>query len=207
MPAERVTTAYAGCPSVQPKTDRNEVRKRLNVSGFAMGFFGRLTPEKGVATLIEAANRLPESVSVHIFGEGPLLSALKEHPGSRRVRFEGFVPDVADAMNAMDGVVIPSIWAEAFPYSALEAMSIGKPIVASNVGGLPEQVIQSQTGLLVPKEDPKSLADAIQSLSNDPGKAIAMGLAGQAIQQGTFTVPLFAERIESVYNRVRESRN
>lgn len=195
----KLVVAKAGCPSLTAGRAAAELRERLTEGGrrFAVGFFGRLVADKGVQHLAAAAATLPDTVQIHIFGDGPLRPELEASRSP--AHFHGFVPDVADAMAAMDLIVVPSVWAEAFPFSVLEAMSLGKPIVATRRGGLPEMVDEGETGLLVPAEDPAALAEAIAELASDPDRAAAMGRRAQEVQRRDYTIEAFAERMEAVY--------
>lgn len=188
----KMTVAKAGCPALQPSREREEMRRELGVEGFAVGNFGRMTREKGLDLLQRVA--LP-GVSMHLFGSGPLLKEFqgRQTPG---FRVHGFRTDVADCMSAMDAIVIPSRWEEAFPYAALEAMSIGKPLLVSRVGGLLEIVQEGKTGLAFDKENVEQLSaavDALRPLANE------MGEAGRVRHRDQFTVEKMAERIEAVY--------
>jgi glycosyltransferase involved in cell wall biosynthesis len=109
------------------------------------------------------------------------------------------VEDVANAMNAMDCVLIPSLWEEALGFSALEAMSLGKPIVATKSGGLPELVVPGETGFLIEKRDSGALADAVRELSADPALAERLGKRAREIQRAEYTIEKFGERMEAVY--------
>lgn len=206
VPEERVRVAKAGVPGLVPKRWRESVRDEMGIEPgvFAVGFFGRLVADKGIGPLVEAARLVdPEKVQFQVFGDGPLSDKVQRAEGA--IVGRGFVPDVADAMAAMDAVVIPSVWEEAFPYSALEAMSAGRPIVASDIGGLPELVEDGRTGLLVPPGDAASLAHACQALAQDANLAESMGLEARERHAREFKVEHMAERIESAYvmfNRV-----
>lgn len=196
VPAERVRSVHAGVPDLEPLRPREDVRRELGIAGFAIGFFGRIVDDKGVDTLVEAARSLPPN-TVHVFGDGPERSRLESLGGG--VRFHGRIADVADAMAAMDAVAVPSKWDEAFPYSALEAMSLGKPVLATRSGGLPEQVVDGETGFLFPKGDALALASLTQRLMDDPALSARLGEAGRARQRAEFTIPKFGERMESAY--------
>ncbi|MBX3119245.1 MAG: glycosyltransferase family 4 protein [Fimbriimonadaceae bacterium] len=203
IPAERMTVAKAGVPGLVPTQKREAARSSLGLNDkFAIGFFGRLVPEKGVDTLINSAEFLPEEVSIQIFGSGPQEPELKRlaetHPS--KVQFRGFVDNVANAMSAMDAVAIPSVWEEAFPYSALEALSVGVPILGSISGGLPELVDEGITGYLSEKGDAQELAKAafrLKSKSKDEWNE--MSAAARKRHQDEFTIAHFAERMEQVY--------
>jgi glycosyltransferase involved in cell wall biosynthesis len=203
VPAEQLVVAKAGCPSLSPGPGLSEMRSKFakNETQFAIGFFGRLVPDKGIQHLCAAAESLPPNIAVHIFGEGPLSAELNsKHP---RVHVHGFIPDVADAMAAMDAIVVPSVWAEAFPFSVLEAMSLAKPVIATRRGGLPEMVVDGKTGSLVEAENPAALANAIKALAADPAHSAAMGARAQEIQRRDYTIDAFARRMEDVYESIK----
>ena len=102
---------------------------------------------------------------------------------------------------ASDIVVVPSIIAEAFPLTNLEAMSSGKPIVASRVGGIPELVLDGETGFLVPSGDAQSLSDSLTLLVRDRNLRESLGTRGQEIVRKRFT----KDRMLSDYTRIIES--
>jgi glycosyltransferase involved in cell wall biosynthesis len=197
----KVTVAKAGCPT-PTIGGRGASRKKLGIEGFAAGYFGRLTVEKGVADLVEAAEALPSDSNVHIFGTGPQEQELRRLANPSRVHFHGFIPDVADAMNAMDVIVVPSTWAEAFPFSVLEAMASGRPVIGTKVGGIPEQVTDEVTGRLVPPNSPGDLAAAINWMRENAEMADAMGKKGKEVLESHYSISAFAKRMENVYEDV-----
>ncbi len=201
IPASKITTAHAGCP---PNTTEYE---RADSNKFRVGYFGRLVNVKGVHVLIEAAKQLPEGIEVLIYGSGPQEEELRALADGTCCNFMGQVADVFEAMANVDVVAIPSLWLEAFPFSALEAMAVGKSIIATDSGGLPEQVRHNETGLLVPKNDAVALSRAICSLASDRSNCADMGNRGREIQRTEFTVEKFAERVEAVYESVLAQRN
>lgn len=157
----------------------------------------RLEAVKGVEHLVRAAALLPRA-RVAIAGDGPLLEQLRELAVelglSDRLALLGRVTPVAPLLAAADVVVLPSR-SEGLPMAALEAMALGKPVVASRVGGLPEAVEDGVTGVLVPPSDPDALAAALAELLGDPERARAMGEAGRARVLEGFT----AERMVAGY--------
>jgi len=94
--------------------------------------------------------------------------------------------------------VVPSIWPEPFPQVAMEAMGARKAVVVSAVGGLPDMVIEGETGLLVPPGDPEALRLALRELLLDPARRTRMGEAGHE-RARLFTVGVVADRIEQLY--------
>lgn len=154
---------------------------------------GRLTPEKGFADLLAAADALPPDVEVWIFGEGPERARL-ELVRSRlrtagRVRLAGHRADAAECVAAADVCVVPSRWEEAFCLAAAESLARGRPLVATRVGAIPELVRDGVSGLLVPPGSPTALAAAIGRLLEDPALAAALGRAGRAHVAATYAWP------------------
>lgn len=198
IPADLVQVAKAGCPAIEPTLSAEAVRQQMAISGFAAGFFGRIVGEKGISMLMEASAKLPPE-TIHAFGDGALLTPSKSQTSG--VRFHGRVEDVGNAMNAMDCVLIPSLWEEAFGFSALEAMSLGKPIVATRSGGLPELVVPDETGFLIEKRDSQALVDAILMLESNPILRARLGAIAKERHRTEYTVEKFGERMEAAYMR------
>lgn len=196
VPPDRVVVARAGCPALEPTISREAMRQQLAISGFAAGFFGRVVDDKGVQTIAEAAGSLPPE-TFQVFGDGPLLKELKANP--RGVRYHGRVEDVANSMQAMDAIVVPSLWEEAFCYSALEAMTLGKAVVASRSGGLPELIDDGITGILFDKKDAAGLAACIKDLAADPATAVRIGEAAREVHRTQYQLCHMAERAEAAY--------
>jgi glycosyltransferase involved in cell wall biosynthesis len=172
---------------------------------------GRLIPIKGhlvlLRALAQARHRLPE-VALDVAGRGPLEPALKELARELgvedAVRFLGYVSPVQRAIEDAAVVVVPSL-GEGFGMVALEAMERARPVIASDVGGLPEIVEHGRTGLVVGAGDAEALADAIVTLAGDLQRAEAMGEAGRERALAEFTPERSAERIEMLYRAALDS--
>ena len=166
---------------------------------------GRLIPIKGhlvlLRALAQARARVP-GVVLDVAGRGPLEPALKSFARELgiedAVRFLGFVSPIQKAVEQAAIVVVPSL-GEGFGMVALEAMERARPVIASAVGGLPEIVVDGETGLVVEPGDAEALADAIVSLAGDLGRAAAMGRAGRERALAEFPPERSAERIEELY--------
>jgi glycosyltransferase involved in cell wall biosynthesis len=191
------------------------VREQIGVppGGLLAGSLGRLRPEKGHRYLVEAMARLGERVdlpplSLLLVGEGTEAGALQaqvERLGlAGRVHFAGFQRDIAPYLAAMDIFVLPSL-REGLSISALEAMALRRPVVASRVGGTPEVVEEGKSGMLVPPADPESLAKAIAELIADPARAAAMGQAGRARVEANFTLEHMVSQLEHLYREAAAS--
>ncbi|HEX5387004.1 MAG TPA: glycosyltransferase family 4 protein [Gemmatimonadales bacterium] len=164
----------------------------------------RLTPQKGLDVLLDAAVRVPGAVFA-IAGEGPERAALEARAAALgltdRVRFLGARSDVADLLVSSDLFVLPSRF-EGLPLSVLEAMAAGKAVVASRIGGTDEAVADGISGTLVPPGDPAALAVAVCALLGDPARAGRMGDAGRAAVHERFTAREMARAVAAVYDEV-----
>jgi glycosyltransferase involved in cell wall biosynthesis len=170
--------------------------------------FGRLSWEKGFDTAIYAFSHLKKRGSpaqMVVAGGGPERPALErlvhELSLSHSVQFTGVLSDeeVVAAYNRATLVIVPSIL-ESFGLVILEAMQRGRPVIASNVEGVPELLIDGQTGLLFPMKDPLCLCEAIQELLSHPEKAMAMGSGGRKRAE-QFTIEHNVAQYEAVYER------
>jgi glycosyltransferase involved in cell wall biosynthesis len=180
--------------------------------GPLVGVVARLQPEKGVATFLEAAARVskfsPETRFL-VAGDGPLreeLQGLAERLGMEdRVLFLGYRSDARALMELLDVLVVPSM-TEGSPLIVLEAMAAGLPVVASDVGGVPDQARHGEEGLLVPPGDPEALAGAMGELLRDPRRARRLGAAGRRRTENGFSHETLVRRIEGVYRAVLEAK-
>ena len=144
-------------------------------------YAGRLAPEKGVDTLIEAAARLPQA-TLTVCGSGPLEPRLRAAAEALpQTRLLGQLPRalLAHLIAEARVVAVPSRWPENYPYAVLEAQAAGRAVVASEIGGIPEQIRSGKDGILVPAGDAPALADAVGGLLADPGAASALGAAAR----------------------------
>lgn len=152
---------------------------------------GRLKYPKDTRTLLDAAARVDGEWRLDLVGEGPDRAELE--PGAPAdVRFLGERHDVQELL-AGASVFVLSSRSEGFPISVLEAMAAGLPVIASDVGGVAEQVEHDVTGLLVPRGDADALAAALQRLIDDPELRRRMGEAGRARATRLFDLPPFRE--------------
>ena len=169
-------------------------------------FAGRLSPEKGVDTLIAAIGRLGPRAVLRVAGEGPdggRLQALAEDLAPGRVVFLGRLDktDTVALLRSAAVVAVPSRWYENQPMIVLEALALGTPVVATDMGGLPELVEPEATGVLVPPDDDHALADALDRLLADPEWALAMGRRGRAEVAGSHSPERHLERLDDVYRQ------
>ncbi|MDI9641625.1 glycosyltransferase family 4 protein [Kamptonema cortianum] len=201
VPADRVVTALSGSPAMSP--DSNAVAKQkeaLNDGNTMIGVFGRLVPEKGHETLLRAVAQVP-GCSVHVFGRGRYEERLRHIAAAARlpIRFHGYTEDVAVAMAAMDVICVPSDWDEAFGFTVTEAMSLGKPVIASRVGGIPEIITHGQDGLLFERGSVVELESLLRSLVEDEAECRRLGQSAADTHANRFTVEHMVDRLESAY--------
>ncbi len=146
-------------------------------------YVGRLSPEKGVSTLLEAASRLPQ-VRFVVVGSGPEEMALKAQLVTlniSNVEFLGFVQrdKLPDLICAARLIVVPSVWFDVSPYAILEAQAIGKAVLASKIGGMPDIIEDGKTGFLFPPGNSAMLATKIEMLMAHPRMLDVVGRAAQ----------------------------
>ena len=163
---------------------------------------GRMTAQKGWDVLLEAAARLAPvrgDLAWVLVGDGPLRAALTRRAADLglAVRFTGARSDIADVLGCADVVVLASR-SEGLPFTLLEAMALGKPVVATRVGGVPEVVEDGRSGRLVPRDDPAALAGAVAGIVDAP-EAAAMGARGRTRVETAFTLDGMVRGLERVY--------
>lgn len=171
----------------------------------------RLMHQKGLDIALAALSRLAHRPEVRlvIAGEGPeapSLRALAEKLGvSDRVEFRGLVaPDlIPTLLNEATMLLMPSRW-EGLPVAAVEAAMLARPVVATDVGGVTEIVVDGETGLIVEAEDPVSLASAVERLLNDPALTTALGVRARERALADFTIDGSARSYDALYHRLAE---
>jgi len=190
--------------------DSISARENLGISGNCLvaGFVGRLEPVKGPQYFIKAAKKIleeREDVRFILTGEGSLRRELEDDVSSwglrERIVFLGWQENVPGVMSAMDMLVLPSL-NEAVGIVLIEAQSLGIPVIASDVGGIPEVVKDGQTGLLVRPADPDALAKAMLKLLDDPALRRAMSGSASAWCRGRFTADAMLDKVTRMYKEV-----
>jgi polysaccharide biosynthesis protein PelF len=203
---DRLRTIYYGADSGQFEPGGKPVGEPPVVV-----WVGRINPLKDVITLLKAAALVKETrpdIEFKLFGGAApedkayhmeCLALHAELELEDTVTFAGYAPNTAIAYNQGDVVVLCSI-SEGFPFATLEAMLCGKPVVATAVGGIPEQI--EGCGIAVEPRNPRELADAITTLMNDPLRCAELGKAAREIAAQEFTVHQSAEAYRSSYRRL-----
>jgi glycosyltransferase involved in cell wall biosynthesis len=188
--------------------------KRSDASFVAIGLVGRISPFKGQHIFIRAAAtvlyRYPNCrfriIGAALFDEADyerdVRRLVQELKLENAVEFTGFRSDVVNAIAELDLLVHASVTGEPFGQVIVEGMAAGKPVIATNGGGVPEIVENGITGLLVPMGDADALADAICRLVSDPQAAIEMGIRGRERVAQHFRIEHTATEIERFYNKI-----
>lgn len=165
-------------------------------------YLGRLSHEKGIATLLEAYQWHDICLPLKVGGTGPLAVLSEKAPAN--VEFLGF--QSGDALRSLickaSVVVVPSEWYENCPMVVLEAMAYGKPVIGANIGGIPELVINGKTGLLYPAGNAALLAECIQQLAENSQLRAQMGQAGRRRVEDMFSLDRHHSALMQVYHDV-----
>jgi glycosyltransferase involved in cell wall biosynthesis len=174
--------------------------------GFVL-FAGRISIEKGVGTVLEAAGRLRE-VRFVVAGEGDLLESFKVFARAKRldnVKFTGYVkgPDLETLLRGASCVVVPSISYENLPLSILEAFARGLPVVASDCGGNPELVKDGITGYLFEPGNVESLAASLSMILGDEGARLTMGRQARELVRSQYSPDVHYEKLMDIYEKLR----
>lgn len=208
---DRVRTVRNGIePDLEQRADAGAGAAHLGLANGdqAIASVGLLEVAKGHEVLIAALPtvlaELPR-LKCFLIGEGSLRRRLERQAAAAGVEqaviFTGHRDDALDLMAACDALVLPSLW-EGLPYVLLEAMSLGKPVVASDVGGCGEVVADGETGHLVPPSDPQALAAALLDLLRHRQRAAEMGAAARPRARSQFGVEAMIAGHEAIYREL-----
>lgn len=177
-------------------------------SEIILGTAGRLIALKGIEYLLQAAAALQSEfpgIRVEIAGAGPQREKLEETVAqiglAGRVKFLGWVDDVQWVLPRWDVFVMPSL-EEGFPIAALDAMAAGLPVIASSVGGIPELVVDGETGWLVPPADVATLVSRLRPLLCDPEQRQSMGAAGRDRVRDHFSLVQMTQDFTQLYDEL-----
>ena len=177
------------------------------------GVVTRITPEKGIHFLIRAMAELKGKISIRLLIVGgpyfekdvDYMKELKQEVADLGVEdsviFTGFLPDTRVVTSLLDIMLVPSIIPEACPRTIIEAMAVGKPVIATPLGGSKE-LVTHETGILVPPEDASAIADAIAALAADQERLTAMGKAARDRAVQIFSSEKNTALTEAVYTEL-----
>lgn len=194
--------------------DRAQCRRQWNLSGFTVGYIGRIIEDKGLMDLLEALPLCPPDVRLLLIGNGDYRAVLegraRELNLESRVRFESARPleELPVAMNAIDVLALPSrttpSWKEQFGRVLIEAHACATPVIGSDSGAIPDVV--GEAGLIVPERNPHALAQSISLLANDPARGRIMGEMGRRQVEARYTWTRVGEQMHEVYRSLLDDR-
>jgi glycosyltransferase involved in cell wall biosynthesis len=212
---ERVVKIYNGIEldKFHPDLKRSNLRKQWGIATEepVIGAIGRLVWQKGFEYLIEAMPEILQDIpqaKLLLVGDGPLRHKLEglaqELNVYSQVIFAGFRSDIQDLLSMIDILSIPSLL-EGFPMITLEAMAMAKPIVATQIEGIVEQISDSDEGILVPPKDAEVLASAILRLIKDRELGNRLGAAARSKIERYFSIDKMVKETEMVYLSLLEA--
>ncbi|QTR46430.1 glycosyltransferase family 4 protein [Thiothrix litoralis] len=221
LPIQQTHAIHNGITLRDSTSTITETRKRLNLDrfdGVVFGVVALLIPRKGhqillnaVLELIQEKKMIGNTFKVLIEGDGflreTLISFVTQNKLEQFVTFVGEEANVVDFMNAIDILILPSIQDEDFPNVILEAMALGKPVIASRLAGTPEQVIDGVTGFLVAPRDAKQLAEAMHTLILNQQLREQMGKMASTEFSTHFTTQIALNNYSDLYTKlIKESQ-
>lgn len=212
IPDSMIRVIYGGVDKLERLSPEeiNEIKRTYGIGekDLVYGVVARLAEVKGHKYLIEAAELVLKSnknIKFVIAGTGPLEAQLKQSVADKGLEqsfvFTGFIRDIGCIYNILDVNMICSV-SEALCLSLIEGMSIGKPMIGSNVGGVPEIIKHMETGLLVQPRNPEELAKAILELAENDELRNTMGANAIKLMQEKFSASVMAKDILELYYEV-----
>lgn len=170
-------------------------------------FSGRLSEEKGVQYLLEAVKKLPNEIEFHIAGSGPKEDEFKQYAqdnGLNNIKFLGFMTReslIEEYKNCIAGIH-PCNWFENFPTSNMEFFALGKPVIGSKMGGIPEQIEHEKTGLLFEPKNVEELAGCILKMYKNPNSVIEFGKNAKQKAVNQYCKERYYNEILQIYKSV-----
>jgi glycosyltransferase involved in cell wall biosynthesis len=193
------------------RVDPLRLRKELglNQTTSLLGMVAVLRSWKGHLVFLQALRRMHEKhpdVQAVLVGDGPFRSVIQDaircHGLESHVHLLGHREDVAETLSALDVVVSASTAAEGIPQALLQALAMRRPVVASDVGGIPEVIRPGDTGWLVPPGDPQALCQAILQALAEREEGQRMGERGRKMVEAEYSLERMGERMETLYRGV-----
>ena len=214
---KRIIRIYNGIELDQYSPDKirdsqQKIRKEFNINDATLliAAVGRLVWQKGFEYLIKAIPDVVENFSNVMFlivGDGPLKDRLKALGSRLKVNnhliFTGFRKDIKDVLSATDALVIPSLL-EGFPMITLEAMAMSKPIIATRIAGIIEQIIDGESGILIPPKNPVALSQAIRHVLSDHEQMEKLKLNARRRVKKHFSAEKMLLETEKIYQSLLE---
>lgn len=173
-------------------------------AGEGVAFVGRISPEKGIETFVKAAQTIPD-VPFTVAGDDGAMPGLRD-ASPINVQWRGFLPrePLGELYRRSRIIVVPSRWYEGFPNVIVQAMMMGRPVICSSIGGLPEIVDDGNTGLLFETDDASDLARKIRYLHDRPDLCRKMGAAGRRKALQHYSPEACYRHLMSAYDKAFE---
>lgn len=190
--------------------DMKDYNVETQDAGYAL-YFGRLSKEKGILNLIEAFSKTKNG-QLYIAGEGEekenIEKLIKSNSLESRVKLLGFLNSVEmkEYVRKCKFVVVPSIWYENCPYSIIETLAIGKPIIGSNIAGIPELVKDNINGFTFKYDNIAELSEKMEKLFNEDSLANEFGIKSKEICEESYSKEFYYNEIMSIYNDLIKER-
>ena len=204
LPPDQTVTLRCGTPI--PKSATAPLTREIHQNQRIL-FAGRIVPDKGLEWLIKALAKTDSPVHLDIAGEGwerPRMEKLVNQLGlNNRVTWHGWCnSERIDVLyQQCFAIIFPSVWPEPAGLITLEAYARYRPIIASRVGGIPEHLLNGETGILVPLNDIKQLAAALTELSTNYQKSRLFGQQGHAWFLKEFTMEVHVNKLQKIYEK------
>ena len=213
FPERKIRVIYSGINEESLKKeslDREQILKKFGIqpNNFIVGVISVLKPRKGLFTFINAVKMVAQdcpNVKILIIGKGPLKEKLDDQIKSlnlqNQIIFYDYVENIAETYKIFNLFVLPSL-TEGFPAVLLEAMALKVPIIATKVGGVPEAIEDGISGILVPPQNSKALAEAIIKIYKDSNLSSKFVENAQIRFKKYFTAEMSARQYEKVYEEL-----
>lgn len=194
--------------AIHNSIEMNDYNVETQDDGYAL-YFGRLSKEKGILNLINAFAKCNKG-NLYIAGEGPekenIEKIIKENNLEDRVKLLGFLDkeQMTDVTRKCKFVVVPSIWYENCPYSVLETLAIGKPIIGSNMGGIPELVIDNENGFIYNTVD--ELTEKMNVLFENEDLVKQFSKKSKGLAKQNYDREVYYNKLKQIYDKVIKER-
>jgi glycosyltransferase involved in cell wall biosynthesis len=197
LPAEKIY--------VKPNFVEPDPGERTNRGDYAL-FVGRLSPEKGLSTLLGAWRQISSEIPLVIAGDGPLRTSLEAEVSKnsiRNVTFRGRLDSkqTRAAMKQARFLVLPSLWYEGFPMVMAESLACGTPVIGSRLGAMQEVITDGRTGLHFETGSASDLAEKVEWAWNHPSELIAMGHEARRDYEALYTPEANYSLLMSIYEQ------
>lgn len=183
----------------------NDYNVETEVGDYAL-YFGRLSKEKGINNLIEAFSKCDKG-NLFIAGEGPekdnIEQFIKDNKLTKRVKLLGFLnkEQMTEQVRKARFIVVPSIWYENCPYSVMETLAIGKPVIGANIAGIPELVINNENGFTYKYDDVNELAEKMNKLFEDEKLVKKFSRNAKELSK-QYDKEVYYKKLERIYKNV-----